>query len=640
MKKAWFVCAVLIALMSSVVGCGGESTTTSPRAIAASAVSPATTNIPTPTPVPSPVDTPIPTAKTEARPTTSPTATDTPTVAPTPAPIALDHPAPSPTPVPTATSTPAPSPTRVPAATPTPAPTSTPAPTATPTTAPSPTLVVYTADIIAGEGGTLVTQHGVEISLPPGALTENSGITVSKANQAAEQPTASEDTVQFGDAWEIDVQAGPYFTQEVTFILPYDDGALPDGYSEDYVVALYLFEGTWYEMNSLVDTDSNTVSLQTYHNGTWSTGVVNVRGWQNLFVADPGVSDKDQAMTAVKANKLLWDAALQQLRITEIESWEASVAGQSGKSFDEFVWEKAVDTGVDLAATHLFTALSNAGLLSGQAAVVVAAGLVVAKVVAVVGIVALVADQIVSDINVGVPNAWENARLAEIRYDWAEAQHWQFEASTNSQIPLELHIRLQRDDRYLKMKGLEKADIWGFAPSITINPSSGPPGTNVIVKGKYFIASTDISQLTVGGVLPLIHPDRLHITTDQQGSFTADVYIPKVVPGVNEIVVVAGDSSAKTMFRASELPSSDSSTPTPVTDGLSPMGDNLKRVFHRDEDDYSWVVYEHHPAFRAISDLTELVPGEFYWIAVKAPQTVTLNGKLRRFTEEWSLVIW
>ena len=103
MKKAWTVCAVLIASMALAMACGGQEPipTTLPTAISALTSAPTPTNIPTPTAtlVPSPIPaqtamaSPAPTAK--ATPQLSPTPVPTPTATPEPSPI------PEPTPTPT-----------------------------------------------------------------------------------------------------------------------------------------------------------------------------------------------------------------------------------------------------------------------------------------------------------------------------------------------------------------------------------------------------------------------------------------------------------------------------------------------------------------------------------------------------------
>ena len=164
MKKARIICAVLIALMTLAMGCGGQEPTPTalPTAIATFTSAPTPTNIPTPkatpTPVPAPSSTLIPAATTAVAPTPSPTAAST----PTPAPVATATPVPSPTP-PTATPTPPLSPT--------PDPTPSATPTHEPTPAPTDSVE---KQVKAAEGGVIETHdRALTLEIPRGALSED-----------------------------------------------------------------------------------------------------------------------------------------------------------------------------------------------------------------------------------------------------------------------------------------------------------------------------------------------------------------------------------------------------------------------------------------------------------------------------------
>ena len=64
---------------------------------------------------------------------------------------------------------------------------------------------------------------------------------------------------------------------------------------------------------------------------------------------------------------------------------------------------------------------------------------------------------------------------------------------------------------------------------------------------------------------------------------------------------------------------------SPLPDALLPLGNNLVRVFHFNNATKAWSFYDPRPEFTDLNTLTELSPGQPYWILVRDNASVRLN---------------
>lgn len=69
-----------------------------------------------------------------------------------------------------------------------------------------------------------------------------------------------------------------------------------------------------------------------------------------------------------------------------------------------------------------------------------------------------------------------------------------------------------------------------------------------------------------------------------------------------------------------------------VASGIEPLGNNLLRVMHFNNNTQEWETYDTRPEFADINTLTELVDGEVYWVEVRNDQRVALNNQTRDLT--------
>ena len=86
------------------------------------------------------------------------------------------------------------------------------------------------------------------------------------------------------------------------------------------------------------------------------------------------------------------------------------------------------------------------------------------------------------------------------------------------------------------------------------------------------------------------------------------------------------------------VPQPGATTTVAVATGLAPLGDNLQWVLRFDNATQQW--QSHSPVAPSAGTLTELVPGQIYWIGVNADQTAVLGGVSRTLIAGLNQVLW
>ncbi len=82
-------------------------------------------------------------------------------------------------------------------------------------------------------------------------------------------------------------------------------------------------------------------------------------------------------------------------------------------------------------------------------------------------------------------------------------------------------------------------------------------------------------------------------------------------------------------------------TPSPVSEAVEPLEANLVRVFHLDQLKNEWTFFDPRAKFDEKNTLTQLVPGEIYWLKLNQTQAVNLNGAQRHHLNKgWNRVLW
>ena len=206
---------------------------------------------------------------------------------------------------------------------------------------------------------------------------------------------------------------------------------------------------------------------------------------------------------------------------------------------------------------------------------------------------------------------------------------------------------LQADARPADLpSGLSQERPAGQGPGVF--PSSGPPGTQITVRGAGFRSFAAVESITLGGRNIL---GSRTVNTDGNGEFeVTDLVVPGLDPGIVALTVRVGTGDLETTaVGAFRVTAADSAVATPVAEALAPLGAALVRVFHFDNNTKAWRFYDPRPAFYSADIIDEIVDGRVYWIKVTRDITVNLNARQRELTcarqgtpqeDCWNLIVW
>ena len=117
----------------------------------------------------------------------------------------------------------------------------------------------------ATEEQRLYTTAGDELIIPPGALSEDTEITLSIVN-SEDLPEPPPGTAKIARAFDFGPD-GTVFQQPVTVVFKYEDSDVPPGMSEDDLLVFYYesSSSTWVPLSGVVDPEANTITCQVDH---------------------------------------------------------------------------------------------------------------------------------------------------------------------------------------------------------------------------------------------------------------------------------------------------------------------------------------------------------------------------------------
>jgi hypothetical protein len=168
------------------------------------------------------------------------------------------------------------------------------------------------------------------------------------------------------------------------------------------------------------------------------------------------------------------------------------------------------------------------------------------------------------------------------------------------------------------------------SPGLTLNPTSGLPGTTVKVSGVGFQPYSSVDELKFGKVNIL----SAGLITDQVGTWTATFIVPGLPPGGYTVIARVGGLTLSECYMLNE----SDIIPSPV-DPIFPIGQSLASIndkliivwgYYGGE----WKMYDPNDALG--STLTGFISGRGYWI--KVSEDCALFS--RQLTKGWNLIGW
>lgn len=164
------------------------------------------------------------------------------------------------------------------------------------------------------------------------------------------------------------------------------------------------------------------------------------------------------------------------------------------------------------------------------------------------------------------------------------------------------------------------------AASVSIDPASGPIGTEITITGSGFNPQTGFNSIQIGTIqMPVVG-----LYTDTLGKFTTTVTVPALATGAQTVSVNVAGTTATTFFTIT-------SAGATVQNITASIADKLVRVWGYTSAT-GWQMYD--PADPIGSDLTTLTDGSGYWVNVTEAATLVYLGKSRSLEVGWNLMGW
>ena len=163
--------------------------------------------------------------------------------------------------------------------------------------------------------------------------------------------------------------------------------------------------------------------------------------------------------------------------------------------------------------------------------------------------------------------------------------------------------------------------------SLSIDPATGPAGTQATVTGVGLQPQTAVSALTIGG--GGVIPAGTSVITDTLGGFTVTVLVPGLASGAQTVQATVLGVNYTTFFTISEAEATTATV-------MSTISTQLVRVWGYAAG--AWQMYD--PADVIGSDLATLTDGRGYWVKVTEAVTLVYLGKSRALDVGWTLIGW
>ena len=179
--------------------------------------------------------------------------------------------------------------------------------------------------------------------------------------------------------------------------------------------------------------------------------------------------------------------------------------------------------------------------------------------------------------------------------------------------------------------------------NLEVSPATVVPGGDLTLSASGFTLYESNIEVKIGN-LDVAVPTGT--STDREGALDGlTVKVPSLDPATYtvQLKVGGGDNTTVAIGEVVVL-DDDTGGESPLPGALSPLGDNLVRVFHFNNANKTWSFYDPRPEFAELNTLSALTSGQSYWILVGANQDATLNANAYTLTclngECWNSIVW
>lgn len=178
--------------------------------------------------------------------------------------------------------------------------------------------------------------------------------------------------------------------------------------------------------------------------------------------------------------------------------------------------------------------------------------------------------------------------------------------------------------------------------NLDISPATVTPGADLSISGEGFTLYESNITVKIGNSSVAVPTGT---STDRTGAIDdLTVKVPSLDAGTYTVQLTVGGTGGTVAIGTVVVLADDDVGESPLPGALSPLGDNLVRVFHFNNATKTWSFYDPRPEFGELNTLDSLAGGQSYWILVGESQDVTLNAEAHQLTclngECWNQLVW
>ena len=178
--------------------------------------------------------------------------------------------------------------------------------------------------------------------------------------------------------------------------------------------------------------------------------------------------------------------------------------------------------------------------------------------------------------------------------------------------------------------------------NLQITPATVVPGGDLTLSASGFSLYESQIDVKIGNVDVAVPTGT---STDREGALeNLTVKVPSLDAATYTVQLKVGGDNGTVAIGEVIILADDEGGEAALPGALSPLGDNLVRVFHFNNATKTWSFYDPRPQFAELNTLSSLAAGEPYWILVDENQSVTLNARAHEMTCQggdcWNQLVW